>query len=148
MAREDEKYIVDLCDAVLHERSLRQHRFDFLRGDPGKTGRCICLPVDAYYPKKNLVIEYHEQQHTQAVKHFDKRKTVSGVSRGQQRRIYDARRVKVLRQNGIKLIILSYFDFSHKGNKRLTKDKKSDLSVIKNHLRELYEVSLYQAQPE
>jgi len=38
----DEEYILDLCDEVIGRRSLRQHRFFFLRGDSGRK-----LPVDA-----------------------------------------------------------------------------------------------------
>jgi hypothetical protein len=38
MGREssDEYYVLDLCDEALGERALRQHRFDWLRGDPGR----------------------------------------------------------------------------------------------------------------
>ena len=50
----DEHYIIDLCDHVLGMTALRQHKFDFLRGDPGKHGRCRRLPVDAYYPPSCL----------------------------------------------------------------------------------------------
>ena len=49
----DEDYVIDLCDEVLKEKALRQHCFDFLRGDSrkgGKPGRK--LPVDAYYESK------------------------------------------------------------------------------------------------
>lgn len=48
----DEAYILDICDTLLKQKGLRQHRFDFLRGDSG-----VKLPVDAYYPTLNLVIE-------------------------------------------------------------------------------------------
>ena len=50
----DESYVIDLCDEVLGELALRQHTFDFLRGDPSES--CLSgkkLPVDAYYPNKN-----------------------------------------------------------------------------------------------
>lgn len=78
----DESYVIDLCDEILKQMAFRQHRFDFLRGDSGAK-----LPVDAYYPSLNLVIEFKERQHTEEVKLFDKRQTVSGVGRGEQRRI-------------------------------------------------------------
>ena len=97
--RSDEAYIINICDEVLKEKALRQHRFSFLKGDSG-----IKLPVDAYYPNHNLVIEYMEKQHTETVSFFDKRQTVSGVSRGEQRRIYDARRKKRIPENGINFI--------------------------------------------
>lgn len=55
----DEIYVIDLCDEILGTKALRQHCFDFLRGDSinGKRGRK--LRVDAYYESKNLVIEYN-----------------------------------------------------------------------------------------
>jgi len=48
----DEHYVIDLCDELLGVPAERQYRFDFLRGDTG-----VSLPVDAYYPDLNLVIE-------------------------------------------------------------------------------------------
>lgn len=72
----DEYYVIDLCDEILGQKSSRQHRFDFLKGDTG-----IMLPVDAFYAKLNLVVEYHECQHTESVSLFDNKRTVSGVPR-------------------------------------------------------------------
>lgn len=70
----DEIYVIDLCDEILGTKALRQHCFDFLRGDSinGKRGRK--LRVDAYYESKNLVIEYNEKQHTEDVDFFDRKK--------------------------------------------------------------------------
>src|SRR5690606_2600377 len=34
-ATSDEAYVLDICDEVLGLKGLRQHRFDFLRGDSG-----------------------------------------------------------------------------------------------------------------
>ena len=84
MAAKDESYIIDLCDRVLGHVGSRQHRFPFLVGDRG-----TMLPVDAYYAQLNLVIEYHERQHDEAIKFFDKpeRLTCSGVPRSRQREI-------------------------------------------------------------
>ena len=45
----DESYIIDICDQLLEQKAKRQHRFEFLRGDPGRNGRTARLPVDAYY---------------------------------------------------------------------------------------------------
>lgn len=56
----DEAYIIDLCDRVLGLTALRQHRFDFLRGDRDRRGTCRKLPVDAFYPSLPLVIECRE----------------------------------------------------------------------------------------
>lgn len=104
----DESYVIDLCDEVLKQKAIRQHRFYFLRGDAGTR-----LPVDAYYPKLNLVIEFRERQHTEEVKFFDRKQTVSGIGRGEQRKLYDQRRRDILPKHGIKLIELGYDDFEH-----------------------------------
>jgi hypothetical protein len=103
----DESYVIDLCDEVLGAPALWQHRFDWLRGDarPGKQG--ARLPVDAYCPKRQLVIEYRERQHTEAVPFMDRRMTLSGVERGAQRAIYDQRRRDLLPQHDITLVELS-----------------------------------------
>ena len=92
-AKSDEEYIVNLCDRVLERKAIRQHTFEFLRGDPGKRSpKGRRLPVDAYYKEINVVIEYRERQHTETVKIFDSRSTCSGCSRGEQRKKYDALR--------------------------------------------------------
>lgn len=124
-SQSDESYIIDLCDEVLKQKAIRQHRFDFLKGDSG-----MRLPVDAYYSSLNLVIEFKEKQHTEAVKFFDRRETVSGVGRGEQRKLYDQRRREVLPKHGINLIELDYSDFEHSSNKKLIRNKELDLSKI------------------
>ncbi|ODN70669.1 hypothetical protein [Methylobrevis pamukkalensis] len=105
-----EHYVIGLCDAILGRTAERQKRFAFLLGDPGRTGRRVRLPVDAWYADLALVIEYHERQHGEAVPHFDKpgRLTVSGVHRGEQRRRYDARRASMLPENGIALVVIRH----------------------------------------
>jgi hypothetical protein len=126
----DESYVIDLCDEVLKQKALRQHRFDFLKGDSGTR-----LPVDAYYPSLNLVVEFKERQHSEDVKLFDKRQTVSGIGRGEQRKLYDQRRREVLPQNGIQLIELDYSDFEHTRGKKLVRNRQEDLKVIGKKLK-------------
>ena len=130
----DEAYVIDLCDEALGTPALRQHRFDWLRGDarPGKQG--TRLPVDAYYPELQLVVEYRERQHTEAVPIMDRRMTVSGVDRGTHRGIYDQRRHDVLPAHGIELVELSYTDFAHDRNKRLCRRRDEDLVVVRHAL--------------
>jgi hypothetical protein len=128
--KSDESYVIDLCDEVLKQKALRQHRFDFLKGDSGTK-----LPVDAYYPSLNLVVEFKEKQHTEEVKFFDKRQTVSGVGRGEQRKLYDQRRRDVLPEYGIKLIELDYSDFEHTRGKKLVRNREEDLKVLIKKLK-------------
>lgn len=128
----DEDYVLDLCDEVLKIKGLRQHKFDFLKGDSGRQ-----LPVDIYYKNLKLVVEYREYQHSNAVKHFDKpeKMTVSGVHRGEQRKIYDQRRRDVLPANKIKLIEIDYTDFEYDGRNRIVRDWERDMRIIKNKLK-------------
>ena len=139
-SQSDEHYVIDLCDEVLGSKALRQHRFDFLRGDARPGAQGVCLPVDAYYPEVDLVIEYRERQHNEAVSFFDKpdRVTVSGVHRGEQRRLYDERRRKGLPEHGIRLVELSHTDFRHDARKRLLRLETVDSRVVKSHLVGLY----------
>lgn len=125
----DEVYVIGLCDEVLGTKALRQHRFDFLLGDSGSP-----LPVDAFYKDKNLVVEYCERQHTEAVSFFDRKKTVSGVSRGEQRKIYDERRKIVLPKHGIKLINISYSDFNYDSQKRIIRNYANDIEIVRKKL--------------
>jgi hypothetical protein len=134
----DEKYILDICDQILEMKSLRQHRFDFLIGLPSlKTGKTARLPVDAFYPDRNLVIEYHERQHSQEVAFFNRRITACGIGRGEQRKLYDAFRADLLPANGIQLLILKYsgFDVDARGRIRRGRDEEIRLqAALAGHL--------------
>ena len=127
----DEKYILDLCDVVLGTVASRQHKFDFLMGDPNHNGRRQRLPVDAYYPSFNLVIEYREKQHSEPIKIMDRRATISGCSRGEQRKRYDEFRRQVLPRHGITVIELDYSMFAHDRRKRLRRDRLADEATIR-----------------
>ncbi len=126
----DESYIIDLCDEVLKEKGIRQHRFDFLKGDTG-----VRLPVDVYYPSLDLVIEYRERQHTEEVKFFDKRITSSGISRGEQRKLYDERRRIEVPKNKLILIEFDYSEFAHNTKKRLLRNLAEDTKIIVSKLK-------------
>lgn len=128
-AESDEYYVISLCNEVLNAEASQQHRFDFLKGDSG-----ISLPVDAYYEHLNLVIEYHEKQHTESIKFFNKKTTVSGVSRDEQRRIYDERRMTVLPKHGINVIVIDYSRFGT--SKKIKRDHDKDILIIKQILVE------------
>lgn len=127
-ANSDEFYVIDLCDEVLGLEGERQYRFPFLVGDSGRG-----LPVDVYYRELNLVVEYYERQHTEEVKFFNRRMTVSGVSRGEQRKIYDERRRIEFPKHGIKLVIISYSNFGQ--TKKLVRNHDADLNTVKAILK-------------
>jgi predicted GTPase len=100
------------------------------------SGGIIKLPVDAYFPVTNLIVEYKEKQHFQAVKIMDKRMTISGVNRGEQRRIYDLRKEQWAVENNIRFLIIGYSDLAHKKNGRLIRSADEDKKVVKKLLNE------------
>jgi len=130
----DEAYVLELCDEALNMVGSRQHKFDFLVGDSGRK-----LPVDIYYSTLNLVVEYRETQHSNEVKFFDKpdKVTVSGVSRGEQRKIYDQRRRDVLSEYGIQLIEIDYSDFEYDRKNRIIRNREKDREVVRRIMKKL-----------
>ncbi len=78
----------------------RRHTFDFLRSDPTpKRPHGVPLPVDAYFPAHNMVLEFMGPQHFQANLMMDRR-----VGRREQRASYQERRTVILTEHKIKLI--------------------------------------------
>jgi hypothetical protein len=99
MAREAQHYVTDLLEELLG-LAEKEKRFDWARGDsrtPGRPG--VPLPFDAVWESRRLIIEIDEKQHDKPVAFFDKPgvMTVSGVHRGEQRRVYDERKVRLAR---------------------------------------------------
>jgi hypothetical protein len=132
-AASDEHYVLDLCDDILGLTALRQHRFDWLRGDPSPSRpRGTTLPVDAFYPELGLVVEYAERQHDDAVPFFDKtdRMTVSGVHRGLQRALYDQRRRDLIPQHDLRLLTISAHDLDVDHRGRLRRNAEADRFVL------------------
>lgn len=73
----DEKHLLDLVAEILVEPDYRwQHRFPTLLGDPGQDGKRRPLPVDGYFPRHRLVVEYWERQHSAPVPIMDQGTTV------------------------------------------------------------------------
>ena len=137
MAREDQNYIIDLCDQELNMKASREHTFDFLRGDPSErfpNGKK--LPVDAFYLPLNLVIEFEESHHTQPVRIFDKTDvmTISGINRAEQRIKYVELRKEMLPKQKINLLFIAFDEFQLKG-KRLRRIRNNDIEVIRKKLK-------------
>ncbi|MGX1914808.1 hypothetical protein ACWIID_39210 [Streptomyces phaeochromogenes] len=132
----DEAYVVDLCNRILGENASTQHGFDWLLGDPGKSGRRAKLPVDAYWPGHQLVVEYRELQHDQPMPHLNKpdRLTVSGVHRGEKRTLYDARRDPDIPAHGLRLIIVRPAHLDADGRGRLRRNESADLAALQKIL--------------
>lgn len=133
-ADSDEYYVIDLCDEVLAVPALRQHKFPWLRGDySAKKGTHSHLPVDAYWEHLRLVIEYAERQHTETVPIFDRRDTVSGVTRGGQRRLYDQRRAELIPLNGLRLVTIPAAAFQLRRHK-IVRDRERDIIIVRGLL--------------
>jgi hypothetical protein len=83
-------------------------------------------------------VEYREQQHDRPVAFFDKpeRMTVSGVHRGRQRALYDARRDELIPARGIRLVIIKPSDLDATPRGRLCRNEAADLPVIEVLLRQ------------
>lgn len=132
----DEKYILELVAEVLAEPDYRwQHRFPTLVGDPGKDGKRRCLPVDGYFPRHRLIVEYWETQHSAPSPIMDEGMTVSGVSRGHQRRLYDQRRQAWADANGLRLVILDHRGFETDALGRLQRNPIRDRQLVAQALR-------------
>ncbi|AZS37544.1 hypothetical protein CVS47_02181 [Microbacterium lemovicicum] len=130
----DEHYVLDLCDEVLGIPGNRQARFDWLLGDASPTtGRAARLPVDGYWPNLNLAVEFQEKQHTEAVPLFDRRATVSGVTRGEQRRLYDQRKAELIPANGLRLVVIHKSAFPTRRD-RIVRQHDHDIATVREHL--------------
>lgn len=131
----DEYYVLDLCEEVLGVVGERQAKFDWLRGDPSpRFPAGVRLPVDGYWPALGLVVEFHEEQHSAPSPFFDRRHTVSGVGRREQRRIYDERRRELIPAHGLRLVVIDKTAFLVKA-KRLVRHRERDLAVVEAHLK-------------
>src|SRR5512137_1720302 len=132
----DEKYVLDLVAQILAEPEyLWQHRFPSLLGDPGADGKPRPLPVDGYFPRHRLIVEYWERQHSAPVQFMDEGPTVSGVSRGHQRRLYDQRRQMWAEANGHQFVILDYRGFETDERGQLRRQPARDREIIAAALR-------------
>ncbi len=110
-----------------------EKRFDWCRGDcrdPAPRGRT--LPFDAVWESRKLIVEFDERQHGEPVDFFDKpqRIIVSGVHRGEQRRLYDERKVRLALAHGYTVIRVPANFLVWRG-RRLAKDRSADLVTLR-----------------
>lgn len=133
-ADSDEHYVLGLCDEILGTVGLRQSTFEWLRGDPSpKRPRGTTLPVDGFWPDLGLVVEFQEEQHSKPSSLFDRRETISGVDRGEQRRLYDARKRTLIPEHGLRLVVIDKSAFAVK-SKRIVRVRLRDIAVVRQHL--------------
>jgi hypothetical protein len=123
-----ESYVVALLERLLGPVE-RGKRYDWARGDASpRTGRSAMLPFDAVWEQRLLIIEIDEEQHREATPLFDKpdRLTVSGVHRGEQRRVYDTRKRSAAKARGYQLIAIEW--------SRRRKPQAADLDALRARL--------------
>ncbi len=131
----DEYYVLELVAEVIRESCLHGHTFEILVGDARSGRRARKLPVDGYFPGHRLVVEYHERQHTESVPIMDKRMTVSGVPRGEQRRRYDRRKRDWAADNRLAYLAIPFGALEQGRRGRLERDKARDRATIASLLR-------------
>jgi hypothetical protein len=105
-----ESYVVSLLERLLGPVE-RGKRYTWARGDASPTtGRSAMLPFDAVWERRLLIVEIDEDQHREATPLFDKphRLTVSGVHRGKQRRVYDARKRSAAAARGYRIVAIEW----------------------------------------
>jgi hypothetical protein len=121
---------VSLLTELLDEPPQQEARFGWAVGDVSpRTGRAVQLPFDAYWRSRNLLVEIDEDQHSTPTPHFDKPDvlTVSGVHRGDQRRLYDARKRAAARDAGFTLIEIPWPRRPPPGHR----DRAEDLATVR-----------------
>ena len=78
-------------------------------------------------------LSYEEKQHTEAVPIFDRRDTVSGVPRGEQRRLYDERKAQAIPENGLRLVVIHKSEFRTHRDK-IVRDHDRDIEIVSRRL--------------
>lgn len=89
--------------------------------------------MDGYWPDLRLVVEFQEEQHTQPSPFFDRRQTVSGVGRGEQRRLYDERKRILIPEHGLRLVVIEKSIFTV-SSRRIAGDRPRDIAVVRRCL--------------
>jgi hypothetical protein len=100
-------YVIGLARELLGEEPEREKTYPWALGDVStKTGHARRLPFDAVWEARRLIVEVDEDQHRRPVAFWDKPQvlTVSGVHRGEQRRLYDERKRAAARSEGYTVI--------------------------------------------
>lgn len=134
----DEAYIMNICDELLLQTSVRQFTFENLLGDYHKDGESrTALPLDAYYEEKKLVIELINKRSPAPKKGIDKgkRRTVSGVNRQEQRLKYQLRKQEFLKKEELNLVEFDYASFEVDEDLQLVRDENKVKTVLQKLLK-------------
>lgn len=133
-ANSDEYYLIGICNELLNEEAIHQHKFRFLLGDFHRDGKTRTpLPVDAYYAKLNMVIELYEKEDATSLE--EERNTISGMKRSEQRKRYAQRKINVLEEKKIHLMEIGYDEFECDEQNKLIRNKEADVKLLKEILK-------------
>ncbi|MFJ5174932.1 hypothetical protein ACIP68_13935 [Streptomyces griseoviridis] len=132
----DEAYVVGLCNQVLGETALTQHKFDWLQGDPGTGGRRAELPVDAYWPATNSWSSTGNSSTTSPCPISTSptgspSAACTGASSGHCTTPAVMRRFPA---HGLRLIVIRPADLDADGRGRLRRNQETDLAALKRIL--------------
>lgn len=137
---QDDDYLIALCDEILNKTSKKQFTFDDLRGDYHKDKITRTkLPLDAYYSDLSLVIEVVNKKSIAPKNGRDKSQklTVSGVTREEQRKIYQERKRTFLEDKNIKVFEINFALFDTNEQNRLVRNQENDTALLKDLLNEV-----------
>jgi len=146
-AQRDEHYILDLCDQLLGP-GARQKCFDWLLGDASLTaGKKRRLPLDGYWDSFCLAVEFQEKQHFEPVPFWDQKITASGMTRGEQRKVYDQRKVEKTAEHGVCLLHIRQDAFQMAKGK-IDRNPARDLEIVRGLLHDTLGTAMPAAQTE
>jgi len=134
-SQSDEHYLTNHCDDLLGVPALRNFKFNFILGNYHKDGKTrSALPVSAYYPEHNLVIEYIVPEGAISIDH-PKRQTSEGTKRAELMGIYAERKKRGLQEKGVNFVEVPYASFTMDENGDLVREEEKDLAVLKAYLK-------------
>ncbi len=136
-ANSDEKYLVDIINSLLGKKGTEKQTFDYLLGDLHQDGETRTeLPVDLYFWELKLAIEFvnHPKTREQLIPQKQKKMTVSGVTRAEQRVKYFDRKKKVLTKKGIDFVEIPLAGFTCNEELKLVRNAEDDERVLRGIL--------------
>ena len=136
-ANSDEKYLVDMINSLLGKKGSEKQTFDYLLGDLHQDGETRTeLPVDLYFWELKLAIEFvnHPKTREQLIPEKQKKMTVSGVTRAEQRVKYFDRKKKVLTKKGMDFVEIPMAGFECDEHLKLLRNTENDERVLRGLL--------------
>jgi hypothetical protein len=132
-ANNDESYLMGLIDEFLNRVGSRKHTFDFLLGDLHQDGETRTeLPIDLYYSDLKLALEFIKHPSTKKNLNAAKqeKRTVSGMTRAEQRQMYFERKKSTLINKEIDFVEIHFKEFELTEAFKLTRNKEKDERVL------------------